>query len=139
MDLELFSIRPEVLTPGTLVDQWRILECLGLRGTGALYKVEEVRHPGEPLVLKLSLRVGEGVFADRVPRLRAVHPHVARIHAYGRWFWSEGGVFYSVRDDVPGLPLAAWVEKANPTFLQIAALLGRLAVAIDDLHARDTW
>jgi serine/threonine-protein kinase len=121
-----------MLTPGTLVDHWRILESLGSRGSGALYKVEDVRRPGEPRVLKLSSREGEGLFEDRVPRLMAAHPNVARLHAYG-------GLFYSVRDDVPGLTLPAWVEKTNPTFLQVAALLGRLASVIDDMHARDTW
>jgi serine/threonine protein kinase len=139
MDMELFSIRPEVLTPGALVDQWRILECVRHRGPGALYKVEDLRRPGEPRVLKLSSRAGEGLFEDRAPRLMAVHPNVARLHAYGRCVWPEGGLFYSVRDDVPGLALAAWVEKTNPTFLQIAALLGRLAAAVDDIHERDTW
>jgi hypothetical protein len=58
MDLELLSIRPEMVTPGALVDHWCILESLGTRGLGALYRVEDVRHPGEPRVLKLSLRAG---------------------------------------------------------------------------------
>jgi len=139
MDLEPLSIRPEMLTPGALVDHWRILESLGTRGPGALYKVEDVRHPGEPRVLKLSMRVGEGLFEDQVPRLGVAHPNVARLRAYGRWVWPDGSFFYSVRDDVPGLALSAWMEKTNPTFLQVAGLLGRLASAIDDIHARDTW
>jgi serine/threonine protein kinase len=139
MDMELFSISPEMLTPGALVDHWRILESLGTQGLGSLYRVEDVRRPGEPRVLKLSLRAGEGVFEDQAPRLMAAHPNVARLLAYGRWVWPDGSVFYSVRDDVPGLALSAWVEKSNPTFLQVAALLGRLASAIDDIHARETW
>lgn len=121
------------------MDHWRILESLGSRGSGALYRVEDARHPGGPRVLKLSSRAGEGLFEDRMPRLMAAHPNVARLHAYGRWAWPGGGFFYSVRDDVPGLALSAWVERTNPTFLQVAALLGRLAAAIDDMHARDTW
>jgi eukaryotic-like serine/threonine-protein kinase len=139
MDTDVLSIRPEMLTPGTLVDHWRILESLGTRGPGALYRAEDVRHPGEPRVLRLSLRAGEGLFEDRVPRLMATHPNMARMHAHGRWVWPGGGFFYSVRDDVPGLPLAEWVEQTNPTFLQIAALLGRLASAVDDMHVRDSW
>lgn len=139
IDQALFSRRPEMLAPGALVDRWRILESLGTRGSGALYKVEDVQHPGEPRVLKLSLRTGEGLFEDRVPRLGVVHSNVARLYASGRWACPEGSFFYCVRDDVPGLALSAWMEKTNPTFLQIAALLGRLASAIDDIHARDTW
>jgi len=139
MDMEWFLIRPEMLTPGALVEHWRILESLGMRGSGALYRVEDVRRPGEPRVLKLSLRAGEGVFKDQVPRLMVAHPNVARLCASGRWVCPDGSFFYSVHEEVPGLALSALVEKINPTFLQIAALLGRLAAAIDTLHARDAW
>jgi serine/threonine-protein kinase len=139
MDMDLLSIRPEILTPGTLVERWRILERLGTRGSGAFYRVEDAQRPGESRVLKVSLRAAEGLFEDRMPRLMATHPNMARIHAHGRWVWPGSGLFYCVRDDVPGLSLPAWVERTNPTFLQVAALLGRLACVMDDMHARDTW
>lgn len=139
MNLELCSIHQEVLPPGAVVERWRILEGVGQQEQEALYRVEDVRRPGEPRVLRLSLRAGEGLLADRAARLMVAHPHVARLHAYGRCTWSEGGLFFSVRDEVPGLSLRAWVEKTNPTFLQIAALVSRLASTVDELHARDTW
>jgi len=139
MDMEFPPIRPDVLTPGALVEHWRILESLGQRGQGALFRVEDVRRPAEPLVMKISLRPGEGRFDDRVARLMAAHRNLARLHAYGRWSHPGGGFFYSVREDVRGPPLQAWVEAVNPTFLQLAALMSRLGTLIDDVHARDTW
>lgn len=139
MDMVVPPIRPEVVTPGALVEHWRILESLGQQGHGALFRVEDVRRPAEPLVMKISLRPGEGCFEDRVARLRAAHPNLARLHAYGRGALPGGGFFYSVREEVRGPSLTAWVEAVNPTFLQIAALLGRLGALLDDMHARDTW
>jgi serine/threonine-protein kinase len=139
MDMEFPPIRPEVLTPGALVKHWRILESLGPRGQGALFRVEDVRRLAEPLVMKISLRPGEGRFDDRVARLMAPHPNLARLHAYGHWPQPGGGFFYSVREDVRGPSLSAWVEAMNPTFLQLAALVSRLGSLIDEVHARDTW
>lgn len=138
MDMVVPPMRPDVLTPGAQVEHWRILESLGQRGHGALFRVEDVRCPAEPLVMRISLRSGEGRFEDRVARLKAAHPNLARLHAYGR-STQPGGFFYSVREEVRGPSLAAWVEAANPTFLQIAALVGRLGALLDSMHARDTW
>ncbi|MBN1207697.1 MAG: serine/threonine protein kinase [Myxococcaceae bacterium] len=121
------------------MEHWRILESLGQRGQGALYRVEDVRHPGAPLTLKLSLRAQEGALEDKVARLGAAHSNLARLRGYGRAALPGGACFFSVRDQVPGWELPAWVEMANPSFLQIAALLSRLASALNDMHARDTW
>ncbi len=139
MDNALNLIRPEMLTPGTLVEHWRILESLGQQGHGALYRVEDVRGPADSLAMRLSFRRGEGQFSDKVARLRAAHRNMARLHGYGRWFHQGDGFFYCVRDHVQGQSLARWVETTNPTFLQIAALMSRLASALGDAHARDTW
>lgn len=139
MDMESPPIRPDVLAPGARVEHWRILESLGPRGHGALFRVEDVRRPTEPLVMRISLRPGEGQFEDRIARLMTAHPNLARLHAYGRCSGPGGGFFYSVREDVRGPSLAAWVEAVNPTFLQLAALVSRLGSMIDDVHARDTW
>jgi serine/threonine protein kinase len=139
MDKDLSLISPELLTPGTLIDHWRILESLGQQGHGALYRVEDVRGPTGSLTMKLSFRKGEGQLADKVARLQAAHPNVARLHGYGRWPHAGEGFFYCVREHVQGRSLAHWVETANPTFLQLAALMSRLASALGDTHARDTW
>jgi serine/threonine protein kinase len=139
MDMLVPEMRPDVLTPGAQVEHWRILESLGPRGHGALFRVEDVRCTAEPLVMRISLRPGEGRFEDRVARLKAMHPNLARLHAYGRWNAPGGGFFYSIREEVRGPSLAAWVEATNPTFLQIAALLSRLGSLLDHMHARDTW
>ncbi|MFL5347322.1 MAG: serine/threonine protein kinase [Hyalangium sp.] len=139
MDKALNLIRPEMLTPGTQVEHWRVLESLGLHAHGALYRVEDVRGPAPSLAMRLSFRRGEGQFSDKVARLQAAHPNMARLHGYGRWHHQGDGFFYCVRDHVQGQSLAHWVETTNPTFFQIAALMGRVASALGDTHARDTW
>jgi eukaryotic-like serine/threonine-protein kinase len=139
MDTEQYSIRPDVLAPGAVVGHWRILQGLGRRGDGALYQVEDVRRPGEVLALKLSLRSAEGPSEGAELRLTSSHPNVARLHAWGRWPCAGDGFFYFVRDDVQGQPLTTWAETVNPTFLQITAVLRRLAFAIDFMHEHDHW
>jgi eukaryotic-like serine/threonine-protein kinase len=138
MDLGLQSIHP-VMTPGTRVEHWRILESLGAQAHGALYRVEDVRRPGAALVMRLSSRKGDGRCGDRVARVNTAHSNVARLHGYGRWLKPGDGSFFCVREDVRGLSVSRWVESTNPTFLQISAMLCRLATALDDVHARDTW
>jgi serine/threonine-protein kinase len=71
--------------------------------------------------------------------VNAAHPNLAQLHGYGCCPAPGDGSFYCIREDVRGLSLARWVEITNPTFLQIAAMLSRLAAALDDMHARDTW
>jgi serine/threonine-protein kinase len=139
MDMELYPIRPDELTPGTLVENWRVLQSLGRWGHGATYRVEDVRNPGNSLALRMSLRHGEGRFDEWTARLRTSHPNVVRLHAYGRWPRPRNGYFYFVRDYVRGRGLPTWVETINPTFLQVVALMNRLSFAIDDIHGRDTW
>ncbi|WP_224361778.1 serine/threonine protein kinase [Hyalangium versicolor] len=133
------SNRPEMLIPGTCVEHWRVLECLSQHADGALYRVEDTRRSGEPLVMRLSSRRSDGQCGDRNARLQAAHPNIARLHGYGRWPARADGFFYCIREDVRGQTLARWVETHNPTFLQIAALLNRVATALDELHVRDTW
>ncbi|MDY7224913.1 serine/threonine-protein kinase [Hyalangium rubrum] len=132
-------IRPDELTPGTLVGNWRILQQLGRWGHGAIYRVEDVRNPGHPLALKMSLRESEGHFDEWTARLKASHPNVVRLHACGRWPRSREGFFFVVRDYIRGQALPGWAEKVNPTFLQVVALMSRLAFAIDHIHGGDTW
>ncbi|WP_224245139.1 serine/threonine protein kinase [Hyalangium gracile] len=128
-----------MLTPGMQIDHWRILERLGPRGQGALYRVEDVRQATPPLVLWLSSRRSHGHCGDRSARLQASQPHLSRLHGLGRWPSREDGFSFCVREDVRGQSLARWVETVNPTFLQVAAVLNRLAATLDEVHARDTW
>lgn len=139
LDMEMYSVRPDALTPGTVVSSWRILQYLGMEGHGAVYRVEDVRRPGERLALKISLRAAEGRFDLWTAQLKTAHSNVVRLHATGRWPRPRHGFFYVVRDYVEGQGLPAWVEATNPSFLQAFALLNRLALTLDDMHRRDAW
>jgi eukaryotic-like serine/threonine-protein kinase len=137
--MEMYAVRPDALTPGTLVGNWRVLQSLSLGGHGAIYRVVDSRHPQEHLALRISLRAAEGRFDEWTAQLKRAHPNVVLLHAYGRWPRPRSGFFYVVRDYVKGQSLPNWVETTNPTFLQVAAILSRLALAIDDMHQRDAW
>ncbi|WP_245768963.1 serine/threonine protein kinase [Stigmatella aurantiaca] len=137
--MEMYAVRPDALIPGTLVGNWRVLQRLGHGSQGAVYRVEDVRQPREHLVLRISLRAAEGRFDQWTAQLKRAHPNVVLLHACGRWPRPRSGFFYSVRDYVKGQALTNWVETVNPTFLQGAAILSRLALAIDDMHQRDVW
>ena len=140
MDKDLTLIRPEMLTPGTQVEHWRILESLGHQEPRRALPRGRCPEPLPPAGHAALVPPGaRASSADRVARLQAAHPNMARLHGYGRWHHESGRFFYCVREHVRGQSLARWVETANPTFLQVAALLSRLASALGDTHARDTW
>lgn len=131
-------LRPESLPPGTEVGHWRVVEKLGVGGYGAAYRVEDIHHPGVMLALKLALRPGDARAEREVVLLmdKAVHPHVVRIHAHGRWPDPVAGHTWHVMDLVPGLPLDVHAETLNPSFLQLAEVGAKMALTLGALHAR---
>ncbi|WNG41281.1 serine/threonine protein kinase [Archangium violaceum] len=135
------TLHPEALPAGTMVDHWRVVERLGLGGYGAVYRVEAESRPGVFLALKLALQPGDARAEREVVLLmeKAVHPHVVRFHGCARWPDPVKGHTYHVMDLVPGLPLDAWAETRNPSFLQLAAVGARLALTLGELHRRGVF
>lgn len=97
---ENFQVYPEALAPGTEVSGWRIRKRLGAGGFGAAYQVESTSRPGEFFALKMSRRLVDERVGREIALLMswAVHPHVVRLHAFGRWPHPETGYLYFVMD-----------------------------------------
>ena len=73
---------PDALPPGTRVGRWRVVDRLGVGGQGAVYRVEDLDHPGDFHALKLALYVRDARAEREVVLMmtRAAHPLVVRLH-----------------------------------------------------------
>jgi len=129
---------PSELEPGTQVGRWRVVERLGVGGQGAVYRVEDMEHPGDFYALKLALHPQDARAEREVAlmMIRAVHPGVARFHGCARWPHPRQGVLGFLMDWVPGLPLHLWAETGDITFRRLAEVGGKVALTLDELHAR---
>ncbi|MCK8504232.1 serine/threonine-protein kinase [Myxococcus fulvus] len=133
---ENWQVHPGVLGPGTEVGSWRVVARLGVGGYGAVYRVEDMACPGDFYAMKIAMRPGDERAEREVQLLmsKAMHPNVVRLHATGRWPHPQTGYLYFVMDWVPGLALDTWVETVNPTFRQLAEVVGKVALALGVLH-----
>lgn len=131
---ENLQVSPRALAPGTQVQEWRILEPLGGGGFVATYRVESLHRPGQFFALKLA-REPRDERELALLMTSAIHPHVVRLHAYGRWPHPETGHLYFVMDLVPGLPLHIWAKRRNPTLRVVVEKLATVALALEHLHA----
>ncbi|WP_224242923.1 serine/threonine protein kinase [Hyalangium gracile] len=134
---ENFQVAPEALLPGTEVNGWRVRERLGAGGFGAAYQVESVLRPGEFYALKMARSLVDERTGREVALLltRAVHPHVVRLHAFGRWPHPVTGYLYFIMDWVQGLALDTWAETHNPTVRSVVEKLAAVALTLENLHA----
>ncbi|OJH36475.1 serine/threonine protein kinase [Cystobacter ferrugineus] len=129
---------PEALAPGTRVGRWRVVERLGVGGQGAVYRVEDMDHPGNFYALKLALYARDGRAEREVELMmnRAAHPHVVGFHGCARWPHPREGCLGFVMDWVPGLALDVWAEKEGTTFRQLTTVGAMVARALGELHER---
>ncbi|WP_395855596.1 serine/threonine protein kinase [Cystobacter fuscus] len=129
---------PDALPPGTQVGRWLVVEQLGVGGQGAVYRVEDIDHPGDFYALKLALYARDGRAEREVALMmtRAAHPHVVRFHGCARWPHPRKGWLGFVMDWVPGLALDVWAEKDGTTFRQLATVGATMARTLGELHDR---
>ena len=130
--------RPDTLRPGTRVGRWRVVEPLGVGGQGAVYRVEDIDHPGDFHALKLALHVQDARAEREVVLMmtRAAHPHVVRIHGFARWPHPSEGRLGVVMDWVPGLALDKWAEREGTTFRELCRASITVSCTLGELHAR---
>jgi serine/threonine protein kinase len=138
MSREGVTVYPDALASGTEVGNWRVVERLGVGGYGAAYRVEDMARLQDFYVMKVALDP-EDERAEREVALmmtRAAHPNVARFHGCSRWPHPRDGFRCFVMDWVPGPALHTWAESEGSTFLRLAEVGGKVALALDTLHER---
>ena len=132
------SPHPLWLPPGTLVGEWRVLDCLGHGAHGLVFRALRVGHEHEgPVALKLALFPWDPRFMREVALLSLVlHPGVPRLRGHGFFKHPSGTTHpYLVMDWVGGLPLYDWARQSNPSSRQVLQLLAQLARVLEATHA----
>ena len=133
------------LRPGTCIDSFRIVKALGEGANGVVLLV---KRRGRQFALKLARRreVSDDAAKtnQRMTRelgclLHLEHPNIIRARAWGHYPDLVGDYSYLVLDYVDGWTLAEWLEKARPTFKQVARVFMQLADALDYMHRRGVF
>ncbi|QSQ11987.1 serine/threonine-protein kinase [Myxococcus landrumensis] len=136
---------PLALRPGMKVGPWRVMARLGQGAFGAVFQVE---NGGRLHALKFALRGPGSDDLDRTDAravrelaclLHAVHPHVVRVWAHGRWPDARTGYHYVVLDYVEGATLSNWVKREAPSARRVARMFSQLAWTLGELHSRNVF
>jgi TolB-like protein len=122
------------LTPGQQFGPYQILEALGNRGTGAVYRALDSRHLREVAIKILHCDADAlARFEREAPQFAELnHPCVAAVHGLEQ----QDGLCFLVMELVPGETLA---ERLRGGRLEVAAALQvcrQIATALHVAHAR---
>ncbi|AGC49373.1 serine/threonine protein kinase [Myxococcus stipitatus DSM 14675] len=141
----MMTAHPLALRPGMKVGPWRVMARLGQGAFGAVFQVE---NGGRLHALKFALRGPSSDDLDRTDAravrelaclLHAVHPHVVRVWAHGRWPDARTGYHYVVLDYVEGDTLSNWVKREAPSARRVARMFSQLAWTLGELHTRNVF
>jgi serine/threonine protein kinase len=126
-----------VLGPGDQVGTWRLLEPLGVGGTGRVWLGASLRNPADRVAIKLVRPTSAGATADRFRREaecleRLKHPHIVGFRESGEL--REHGLLFLVMDLVEGRDLTEIIEEGPLDPEQARALFVGLADALRHAH-----
>lgn len=117
------------LGPGTRVDRFRLLECLGEGGQGSVWRAEDPLAPTGFVALKL-VRMGSAT-----PALaRLDHPSLVKCHGMFEDFPTE--TLGLVLDLVAGRALSDAIEDPRWSSTLVPVVLSHVAHALGYLHSR---
>lgn len=122
-----------MLTAGTVIDQWKIIEALSPGGMGAVYRVQHVRL-GKVGALKLPLPGADTVRFEREWQLleKLKHPNIVPIEDAGHSLLTSGSYFVT-----RWLPLTLQERLDRNGHLDpvtVARLANQLGSALDAAH-----
>ncbi|MCP3142648.1 serine/threonine protein kinase [Pyxidicoccus xibeiensis] len=133
------------LRPGALIDSFRIVKALG---EGASGMVLLVKRRGRQFALKLArcrevsddaAKTNQRMTRELGCLIHLEHPNIIRARAWGHFPDLIGDYSYLVLDYVDGWTLAEWLEKARPTFKQVARVFLKLADALEHVHRQGVF
>jgi len=129
----------ELLTPGTRLGHFRIIERLGEGGTGAVYLAED-EELGTQVAIKVPARgrCGSGAeWAGILDEARTAagleHPAIVPVHYFGR---EPDGTCYLVMKYLEGGSLAERLNDGPLEGREAAQILGTIAEAVGYLHRK---
>ncbi len=130
---------PAMLSPGTVVGNWRVEAWAGRGVYGTVYRAVPLQAGHvSPVALKLALHPADPLFEREVHLLSLFdHPSIPRLLDHGMWL-GPGGLLHPflVMQWVDGVPLydQARLQPLSP--LQVLRWLSQLADALAALEAR---
>ncbi len=129
----LFAAAAGIALP--LVPGFRLLAEVGRGGMGVVYRAVDTTLDREvavkvPLVAVVDRRASERFVREGRALARLLHPHIVPVYSAG----VAAGTPYLVMRFVPGGSLAARVDELRARPGHVAALLGRVARAVDHAH-----
>ncbi len=127
-----------MLSPGTRLGPYEILEAIGAGGMGEVYKARDTRLGRDVALKVLAAHVASRPeFRQRFEReARAVaslnHPHICQLYDIGR----EGETDYLVMEYLDGEPLSARLRKGALPPAQTVELARQIADALGQAHRK---
>ncbi|HSP80713.1 MAG TPA: protein kinase, partial [Myxococcaceae bacterium] len=120
---------------GDLVGDYRLETKLGDGGQGLVFKAE---CAGRFFVLKFFRNRVWDVWGLREVSIlqKFEHPHIVRVHGYGRWPDPERGWFYIAMEWVEGMTLEEYALVENPGARKSANILLTVARTLGEIHRR---
>jgi len=131
------------LSPGTMIDGYKVIKPLGDGGFAFVYLVEK---DGKQYALKLA-RHRQASGDDKRTHARTLrelgilllfadHPNI--IHACGHGYVPDkaSGNVYLVLDYVDGWTLGEWMERKHPTVHEVLCVFVKIAAALAYIHIR---
>ncbi len=130
---------PTLLTPGTVLGNWRVQAWAGAGAFGAVFRAVPCHDEHAlPVALKLALRPEDPRFAHEAELLsRCLHPSIPRLVDQGSW-QAPSGTFHPflVMQWVDGQPLYEHARFHPPAPERVRRWLAQLAQALAILHAQ---
>jgi predicted Ser/Thr protein kinase len=131
------------LSPGAMIDGFKVIKPLGDGGFGLVYLVEK---NGKRYALKLA-RHREASGDDKRTHARtkrelgilllfADHPNINQVCGHGYAPDKETGNLYLVLDYVDGWTLGEWMERKHPTVHEVLCVIVKIAAALAYIHSR---
>jgi len=133
------SLHPALLSPGTVVGDWRVEAWAGRGVYGAVYRAVPVQaESASPVALKLALLPADPRFTREVELLsRCDHPSIPRLLGQGSWQSPAGTIHpFLVMQWVDGVPLYDQARLHPLSQAQVLCWMAQLAHALAALHAQ---